>query len=362
MNGTKAYLIAATAILFSYSALAVVLAETRDFSNQGPASFHSPELASPLSDNLSLEGVRERCLIGSYSNHRTKVVGGRLGRVVLYGCYEVNTIDGTVSEAVLLDASSGEIIRDVGLIKRSGAWPWIGSITTGSELLFWGLFIVALSMVFYIYYQPRRPGPPATGVKWWQRQGTMLAFAVLLPIIGLVIVAALPQVSRARKHRVLLQAVIIWGGVLVVSLWSSEYHDHWSLGVAGLVSVAFLHGLFGGRAWVRPEGFALPEALPATSVPDRTPAAAGAPPSAEAPVREGHSEAHGELSTVDPHDRDTKPGWKRVAAATLILLGVFNGLAQAVHATGQVLTIGNIVIALLTGLLAWDRDVLQPRR
>lgn len=271
-GGRSLYLRTAGAILALYAVVAIALVTSKDFTDEGPLSFRNAELSDPLAGGVPGPEALDRCFPEQNpSVFRYKVVGGIVDGLPYYACYEVFKDNGSVFEAVVLDARSGERVRKVDVIKRGGAWPWVGVVKSGSELFLGGIGVSALSFLFFTYYRRRRPGQP-TDRRWWQSQGFLLTLGTALPVAGWLVMSVLPGVSPARKQRAVLQSIVILAGVFLGVLWIlwADYPDVWGLATLGLLTLSYLHGMIGGRRWLRPEGFGLPEILvPGPGAPSR---------------------------------------------------------------------------------------------
>src|SRR6266487_1466521 len=217
----RRYLAGAALLLAIYGAVAVTLAATRDFVDRGPLSLHEPSRSEPLPDAVS----PARAL-----------------------------------DAVVVDAD-GFKVSDIRLLKRSGAWPWIGTVKSGEDLVVGVVGIAAVLGLFTLYYRRDRPGPPVGGSRWWRSQPMLWLLLVGVPVVGWLAVLLMPGISRARKRRLTFQLAIVWSAVILLAVFAgvAEHPDSWGLAVLGLEVAAFVYGLAAGRRWLRPAGFGTPE-------------------------------------------------------------------------------------------------------
>jgi hypothetical protein len=129
------YLLVAAALVLAYLVVVPVLWQQRGVVEDGPLSFRAPALTTALMPGQSPGRLEQACArqepFSSLDYQRMKVVGGRMDGRVYYGCYAVAT-DGAVRGAAVLDPDL-LLVRDVALLKRSGAWRWIGGVKTELE-------------------------------------------------------------------------------------------------------------------------------------------------------------------------------------------------------------------------------------
>ncbi len=259
-------------LLAIYGAVAVTLAATRDFVDRGPLSLYEPARSEPLPGAVNPARALDASFPERSHGNRYKVVGGIVDGRPYYACYELAADDGSVQETVVVDAD-GFKVSDVRLLKRSGAWPWIGTVKSGADLAVGAVGIAAVLGLFALYYRRARPGPPPGGSRWWRSQPVLWLLLIGVPVVGWLAVLLMPGVSRARKRRLTFQLAIVWSGVLLFAVFSgvAEHPDLWGLAVLGLEVAAFVYGLAAGRRWLRPAGFGTPDSFSAP-----TPVGAGA--------------------------------------------------------------------------------------
>jgi len=258
----RRYLAGAALLLAIYGAVAVTLAATRDFVDRGPLSLHEPSRSEPLPDAVSPARALDACFPDRSRENRYKVVGGTVDGRSYYACYELSADDGSVQDAVVVDAD-GFKVSDIRLLKRSGAWPWIGTVKSGADLVVGVVGIAAVLGLFTLYYRRDRPGPPVGGSRWWRSQPMLWLLLVGVPVVGWLAVLLMPGISRARKRRLTFQLAIVWSAVILLAVFAgvAEHPDSWGLAVLGLEVAAFVYGLAAGRRWLRPAGFGTPEGL-----------------------------------------------------------------------------------------------------
>ena len=244
-------------LLAIYALGATVLWVTRDWDDSGPLSRTAPAtvFAPPL---VSEPAAKELCAFAVDAELqlvRAGVVDGR----PLYACYELDSVEtGTVFDAWVVDASGVEV-RDDDLIKKSGAWRWIGGVKTTGDIVVGAVGLVGALAFWLLYYRRARPGPPANPT-WWQRT-RFLALMAAIPVIGWLVLWRLPGVSTNRKARAFFLASAGWA-----VFWSFAFFDppadELSVFVYVMLAGAFVFGIAGGRTLVAPEGFDLPDGDP----------------------------------------------------------------------------------------------------
>jgi SpoVK/Ycf46/Vps4 family AAA+-type ATPase len=261
-GGERRYLLVGGGLLAAYVVAAVVLATTRDFDDRGPLSLNNRPV-----ENLPI--VR-KCFADARPDD-VKVVGGTpIDGVVYFACYKLYD-DGTVEEARVVD-ERGFRVTDPSVIKKGGAWRWVGTVTRTSDLVFAAFPLAALVGLGWLYHRRRRP-PPAT--EWWE-QGWVAFVLACSPVLGWIALAAL-RVPRSRKARAALQAVFALAGLLVFSFLvvAATTGDTWGVVAVGMIGVALAWALLGGR-------LLLPgPATPAGQAPE--------PPPPPPPLREAES-------------------------------------------------------------------------
>jgi transitional endoplasmic reticulum ATPase len=279
------FLMGAALLVALYGTVAVVLAATGEVVRRGPLSFTEPTRSEPLRGAIGPDRALDACFPGRPRADKFKVVGGLVDGRPYYACYKLFADDGSVDQSVVVDAE-GYQVSDTRLLKRSGAWPWIGTVKSGTDLVVGALGIVALLALFGLYYRRARPAAPAGPTPWWRSQPALWVLLLGVPVLGWVAVMAMPDVSRARKRRLTFQLAIAWSCVLLFALFGTvtDHPDSWGLTVLGLETAALLYGLVAGRAWLRPAGFAAPESSPLPSSQAATAPARGRPAAGQEPA------------------------------------------------------------------------------
>ncbi|MDQ4097352.1 MAG: AAA family ATPase, partial [Actinomycetota bacterium] len=258
-GGERRYLLVGGGLLAGYVVAAVVLTSTRDFDDRGPLSLNN----SPV-ENLP---IARECFADARPDE-VKVVGGsRIDGVVYFACFKLYD-DGTVEEARVVD-ERGFRVSDAGVIKKGGAWPWVGTVTRTSDLIFAGFPLAALVGLGWLYHRRNRPPPPT---QWWER-GAVAFVLACIPVVGWLTLAALP-VPRARKARAALQAVFALAGLLVFSFLvvAATTGDTWGVVAVGMIAAALAWALVGGRFLV-----AAPVAVVRQAEPPAAPASLSPP-------------------------------------------------------------------------------------
>jgi transitional endoplasmic reticulum ATPase len=275
------FLLVAAALAVLYLATVPVLWWSRGVLEDGPLSFTSPSLRTPLLPEQELGQIEERCeaqqAFSSASYERIKIVGGRVDGRVLYACYGIQ-YDGAVTAAAVLDQDLF-LVKDAALIKRSGAWRWIGAVKTPLEAVLGFLGLLAVLAMYFLYYRRPRPAPrPGPGRRFWQGRGADIAFW-FLPVVGWIAVWVLPGRSRARKIRLSFLYTFAYIPLFMIGVFGSvtDYPDLLSAVVVGILSTALVWGWLGGRALVRAEGWGYPDELPVAQAPTPQPWSPAAP-------------------------------------------------------------------------------------
>ena len=275
------FLLAAMAIVLAYLVLVPLLWVNRGVAENGPISFGTPALKTALAGGPSMGQLRSACAeqqaITDVDYVRIKIVEGRVDSHVLYGCYAVKS-DGTVGGAAVLDQDL-VLVKNVSLLKHSGAWRWIGAVKTIPELVLGFLGLIGILGMYLLYYRRPRPGlNPEPGQRWWQGRGGDVGFGFLPPFSWLII-WILPGRSSARKLRLSFMYAFAYIPLLIFGPFSAvtNYPDPLSAIVVSLLSLAVLWGWLGGRALLRPEGWGYPDQLP-KSLPSTVPPFTPQPP------------------------------------------------------------------------------------
>jgi transitional endoplasmic reticulum ATPase len=285
------FLLVAVALALVYVVVVPVLWVNRGVVESGPLSFHAPALTAALVPGRSVEQLERACAgqekFSSLNYAQLKVVGARIDGRPFYACYAVSS-DGAVRGAVVLDQDLF-LVKDVSLLKRSGAWRWIGGVKTKTELVLGFLGLVGILGMYLLYYRRPRPGPRAGRQRgWWQGRAADVV-AGLVPFLGWLLIWILPGRSRARRQRLSFMYGFAYIPFFIIGAFSSvlDYPDALSVVVASMLGVAVLWGWLGGRSLLRAEGWGyadqLPEARPQPAPlwdqPVPTPSPVGPPPS-----------------------------------------------------------------------------------
>jgi transitional endoplasmic reticulum ATPase len=275
------FLLVAAALAALYLVTVPVLWWNRGVSEGGPISFTAPSLRTPLLPEQALGRIEERCeaqqTFSDASYERIKIVGGRVNGRVLYACYGIQ-YDGAVTAAAVLDQDLF-LVKDVALIKRSGAWRWIGAVKTPLEVVLGFLGLLAVLAMYFLYYRRPRPAPrPGPERRFWEGHWADIV-CWFLPVIGWIAIWVLPGRSRARKVRLSFLYTFAYIPLLIVGVFGSvtNYPDPLSAVVVGILSTALVWGWLGGRAFVRAEGWGYPDELAVVQAPTPQPWSPPAP-------------------------------------------------------------------------------------
>jgi DNA-binding CsgD family transcriptional regulator len=231
------YFAGAVAIVILWILLALVLLQRESFGSTGPLSPYHPGLRSALPGGPEPRQVLRSCFPRQSRRATYKVVGGPVDGRDLYACYQFDP-DGTLTAAKVVEAD-GLPVQDVRIIKRGGAWPWIGAVNSGGDVLGGVLFIGSLLLLTGAVYRRALPAP-GDGPRW--RRAPLRRIA----LVTLGIAAAFP--AMLLEWRV----------------------DPPGLAWATLPPVAFVYGIVAGRRWL------VPAPPPAPAPPAPAPSAAPA--------------------------------------------------------------------------------------
>jgi SpoVK/Ycf46/Vps4 family AAA+-type ATPase len=255
------YLLVAAGMLAIYALAAVALVATKDFDDEGPLSLHEPATESVPA------AVADGCFPRADS---VKVVSAQVRGRPYYACYNLDD-DGSVVAAKVVDPQ-GFAVTDAGLIKEAGAWPWIATVDNTTDLVFGAFGLAVILWMGWLY--GRRGRPAGAEGPWWSRPWALVVLA-LIPVVGWIALAALPNVDRRRKGRAALQAVFIFTGFILFGLLSASATtgDTWGMVVNALLAGGLVWAIAGSRT-LRPVVAAPP---PAPAEPGR-PAQSSAPP------------------------------------------------------------------------------------
>ena len=242
------YLAGGLVVLLAWTAVAVALLSADRVDANGPLSLNRPQLRAALPGGLPPERLLALCFPPARRtpSHYYKVVGGTVDGRVLQACYELDE-DGWVLQAKVLDAD-GLPVQDVGALKHGGAWPWVGQLNSGTDVVGAVLLGAATLLLLGALMAGERPPWAADPGRRW----------LLARRLGLVVV-----VLAANRS------------LLLTLRWPAD-----PLGLAGalLPIVTCAYAIAAGRLWlVGPPSPAVPTA----------PAGQAAPAPVEAPPAAG---------------------------------------------------------------------------
>jgi len=254
------YFVGSTAIVAIYAMMAAGLLATQDFSSSGPLAFTNSPLSEALPGTVNLSTVLDSCFPKNQrddSSYAYKIVGGSVHGQPYYACYQISKSSGSVFDGVVVDGG-GIPTGDPSLIKAGGAWPWIGVVKNGQDLTFGGIGVSAVLFYGWLYYRRERPAAPTDEA--WYRQHWLLVL-VSSTCVGLLALIFWPRVSRARKVRIGMEMFFIVGGFWVVFplLLGATRQDPWAEAVGAVLVVSLLWAILGGRRFLAPAGFGVPE-------------------------------------------------------------------------------------------------------
>lgn len=257
----------AAGLLGVYVLACAALLATKDFDDQGPLSLHEPALEGALAGAIPAIDAAGRCFPDA-ERDSIKVVGGQVRGRPYYACYRLDD-DGSVQAAKVVDGR-GFAVSDAGLIKEAGAWPWIATVDNVTDLVFGAVGLAVILWMGWLYGRRGRPAGAPAG--WWAQPWALTVLA-LLPIIGWIALAALPNVERRRKARAALQAVFIYTGLILFGLLSDSATrgDTWGMVVNALLAAGLVWAVAGSRT-LRPV-----VAAPAPAAQPARPARSAAP-------------------------------------------------------------------------------------
>ena len=260
----RPYLVVALALLGVYVLAAIALLATKDFDDRGPLSLNQPALTEPLEGALAPSDVALRC----FGDAKTvKVVGGLVRGRPYHACYKYDDDEESVLDAKVVDGQ-GFTVDDAGLVKESGAWPWIATVDNATDLVFGAVGLGVILWMGWMY--GRRGRPPEQSGPWWS-QPWLLVVLALIPLLGWVILAVLPGVERRRKARAALQAVLAFTGLVLFAFLtdSATIGDTWGLVVNGLLAAGLAVALVVSRT-LRPAARAVPSTTTQSAPPQQT--------------------------------------------------------------------------------------------
>jgi SpoVK/Ycf46/Vps4 family AAA+-type ATPase len=254
------FVLVAVGMVVGYAVAVALLWANRDFAADGPLSFHRPRATVALDEGTSLATIERQCAqVGDFSvgaEYATKIVAARVDGTAYYACYQTNRT-GAVWHATVVDDQGIRAPNRV--IKDAGAWRWIGTVKTPTELVLGGCALAVMLTLYFIYYRRARPGPPVPA-KWWQGTagnaalGTVLVLPFTLPFRR--------GESRGRRLRLLFLYVFGLSATVVTALFITSLDDWLSALTTGWLLAGLVLGWVGGRALLRPPGFGAPDVLP----------------------------------------------------------------------------------------------------
>jgi SpoVK/Ycf46/Vps4 family AAA+-type ATPase len=249
------WLLIAGALVIVYGVAAPIAWNNRDWTSSGPLSFHAPAITKPLSSATSYTEITKACArVGNFATgYQLKVVGTHVGATDYYACYLVKS-DGAVFEAAVVDQYG--IRASDHIIKAEGAWRWIGTIKTPTELVLGEIAIIVVLGMYFLYYRRPRPGPPRPP-RWWESQ---LASAIL-GVLGLLPLT-LPfrrRETRGRRLRLLFQWLFGFVAFLFVIFLIAGISDRTTAVALGLIVLSMAFGWLGGQRLLRPADWGLPD-------------------------------------------------------------------------------------------------------
>jgi DNA-binding CsgD family transcriptional regulator len=209
-----------------------------------------PALREALPGGLAPERLADVCFPDRAATDTVKVVGGRVGGRVLHACYRWDADD--YLWAVVITDAAGHRVGDPDLIKQAGMWPLVGMVNSADDVVWVGVWAAAALLVGTGYYRSAAYAPE-TG--WPSRVAVLWPF-LLVPVIGWLLLAAVPRVTGARKRW------LVWRAALVTAAFSAVWP---LLAIDGrtdlptfigvlLVPAAFAYAVLAGRAWLHPGG------------------------------------------------------------------------------------------------------------
>lgn len=279
MRKRPLYLLVAAGLLAVYALACVALLATKDYDDEGPLSLHAPPIEGALPGAITALDAAGRCFPKT-DRASVKVVGGLVKDRPYYACYHLDNDDGSVRAAKVVDGQ-GFAVTDAGVIKESGAWPWIATVDNATDLIFGAVGLAVILWVGWIY--GRRAWPAAAPAGPWWGQPWALTVLGLIPCAGWLALAALPRVERRRKARAALHAVFIFTGFILFGLISASATagDTWGMVVMGLLAAGLVWAVAGSRT-LRPVVAAPGEAGPPAAPPGPRPQPAA--PQAQPPA------------------------------------------------------------------------------
>ncbi len=251
------FVAAAGLLLLVYAILVpLVAANDRVVGNSGPLSRSRPSAtAPPPGANVTLSQVHRACgkLSALSSAGQIKIVAGSLDGRPYFACYGISA-SGSTKGAAVVDGDA-IAVHDSRLIKRTGAWRWIGTVKTPMEMVLGGLAAAVVPAFVFLYYRRPRPGSSRSRGFWASRWVDAI-IGVLGPV-GWLVLAFDKQRSSARKIRLIMMSVLGFAMFMCFALLAdaSNYPDPLGLTVTGLLTGQVVLCLAMGRLQVAPPGF-----------------------------------------------------------------------------------------------------------
>jgi DNA-binding CsgD family transcriptional regulator len=294
--------LAGAALLFGvWVTLGSIAVAADDFPRTGPLALDQPELTEPPGP-MSLSEIKAHCFPDTGVGGRIKVVGGLVDGRQLYACYRLDA-NGAVTEPAVIDAD-GARIDDIALIKRAGAWRWVGLVTgtdsiLGSALV--GVLVLALASTAYI--GARRPEPGDLPAWARGRRPWRLWLLLAVPVLGWI--ALLAAGGATRSGRWWYVRLIGLALLVEVSLTEPLAMPSWLAHLPTLVwttlaPLAALYAVVAGQRWLVAE----PEPVAVAPAPALAPPAPPAPqpPAAPGPGPELSAADRAALAELTPRE------------------------------------------------------------
>ena len=240
--GQRRYLLVAGGLMAVYVLAAIVLSTTKDWGDRGPLSYHGN---AGIDAAAVAPDVAKECIGGGDPGDYKVVQSGSN-----FACYKLAS-DGSVLSARIVDRQ-GKPVTDVALIKREGAWPWIGTVTRTSDLILAVFGMAAMLFLGWLYYRRPAPGPNTPGGNRFGHPAFLFVLASI-PILGWIALGVM-GVPRIRKTRAFFQALFSFAGFMIFGLFAAAATagDTWGLVALGMITAAFAWAILGGRFVLRP--------------------------------------------------------------------------------------------------------------
>jgi transitional endoplasmic reticulum ATPase len=313
-RGTARFLLLAALLLVVYVvAVPLVFLNQHVVGSSGPLSHLRPEAtATAPGAGIELAAARRACkeVSAVSSADDVKLVAAAIDGRPYFACYGLDS-GGKISGAAVLDGD-GRVVHDAALIKKTGAWRYIGTVKTSGELVLGGLAMVVIPGFAFLYYRRPRPGR-ADLPSFWQSSTADVAICFLGPL-GWLALAFDKERSNARKVRLIMLSFLGFMVFVAITLLitAADYPDVLSYTVTGLIAGQGVVSLLMGRFQLAPPGFGLAPGAPLPSGPGQRSSAPTAPrPFSSPPARTG-ARPGGTSSPADPSydDEDSGPPFK----------------------------------------------------